>query len=126
MKKILFILVLMVYTTSIFAATREIKGLVTSDGDNLPLIGASVFVSTDDLKKINHQKESIGVMTAIDGSFIINVPDGITRIYCSYWVITKRKSNLEKRLSTTSISNHLLMSSTTLSLPVIRTLNAEN
>lgn len=96
MKKILFILVLMVYTTSIFAATREIKGLVTSDGDNLPLIGASVFVSTDDLKKINHQKESIGVMTAIDGSFIINVPDGITRIYCSYLGHNQKEIKLGK------------------------------
>ena len=74
----------MVYTTTIFSATREIKGLVTSDEDNMPLIGASVFVAPDDLKKINYPKESIGVMTAIDGSFIINVPDNITRIFCSY------------------------------------------
>ena len=86
----------MVYTTSIFAATREVKGLVTSDGDNLPLIGASVFVSTDALKKINHQTESIGVMTAIDGSFIINVPDGITRIYCSYLGHNQKEIKLGK------------------------------
>lgn len=83
MKKFLLISTLMVYTMSVFSATREIKGLVTSDEDNMPLIGASIFVAPDDLKKINYPKESIGVMTAIDGSFIIEVPDNITRIFCS-------------------------------------------
>ena len=81
---------------SVFSATREIKGLVTSDEDNMPLIGASVFVSTDDLKKINYPKESIGVMTAIDGSFIINVPDNITRIFCSYLGHNQKEIKLGK------------------------------
>ena len=83
----------MVYTMSVFSATREIKGLVTSDEDNMPLIGASVFVSTDDLKKINYPKESIGVMTAIDGSFIINAV---------IWDTIKKRSNSEKKHFTTS------------------------
>lgn len=87
---------------SVFSATREIKGLVTSDEDNMPLIGASVFVSTDDLKKINYPKESIGVMTAIDGSFIINVPDNITAFSVVIWGIIKKRSNSEKKHSTTS------------------------
>ena len=96
MKKFLLISTLMVYTMSVFSATREIKGLVTSDEDNMPLIGASVFVSTDDLKKINYPKESIGVMTAIDGSFIINVPDNITRIFCSYLGHNQKEIKLGK------------------------------
>lgn len=86
----------MVYTLSAFSATREIKGLVTSDEDNMPLIGASVFVAPDDLKKINYPKESIGVMTAIDGSFIINVPDNITRIFCSYLGHNQKEIKLGK------------------------------
>ena len=96
MKKFLLISTLMVYTMSVFSATREIKGLVTSNEDNMPLIGASVFVSTDDLKKINYPKESIGVMTAIDGSFIINVPDNITRIFCSYLGHNQKEIKLGK------------------------------
>ena len=99
MKKFLLISTLMVYTMSVFSATREIKGLVTSDEDNMPLIGASVFVSTDDLKKINYPKESIGVMTA---ALLSMSPIILPAFSAVIWDTIKKRSNSEKKHFTTS------------------------
>lgn len=66
------------------AANRQIGGVVISSEDNLPLIGASVYVTTDDLKKSGNNQSTIGVITDIDGKFSISIPEGITRFYCSY------------------------------------------
>lgn len=70
--------------TYALAANRQIEGVVISSEDNLPLIGASVYVTTEDLKKMGNNQSTIGVITNIDGKFSISIPDGITRFYCSY------------------------------------------
>ncbi|MCH5328106.1 MAG: SusC/RagA family TonB-linked outer membrane protein [Coprobacter sp.] len=96
MKKYILIIILTACSIPGFSANREIKGLVTSSEDNLPLIGASVFVSSDDLKKIASPTDALGVMTAIDGSFALNIPEGITRIYCSYLGHNQKEIKLGK------------------------------
>ena len=84
---------------SVFSATREIKGLVTSDErQHAAYRSICIRALNDDLKKINYPKESIGVMTAIDGSFIINVPDNITRISSVIWNTIKKRSNSERKI----------------------------
>jgi TonB-linked SusC/RagA family outer membrane protein len=66
------------------AADRQIKGLVLSSEDNQPLTGASVYVLSGDLKKINYAKTALGTTTDVDGRFVLNVPENITRIFCNY------------------------------------------
>lgn len=86
MKRHLFIVLLFfigTFTTA-FAANRQIQGVVISSEDNQPLIGASVYVTADDLKKAGSTQSTTGVITDIDGKFSISIPDGITRFYCSY------------------------------------------
>ena len=51
------------------AANRTITGVVISGEDNEPLIGASVYVHTDELKKNGSSEVSLGTVTDIDGKF---------------------------------------------------------
>ena len=48
------------------AANRTITGVVISGEDNEPLIGASVYVHTDELKKAGASQTSLGTITDID------------------------------------------------------------
>lgn len=66
------------------AANRTITGVVISGEDNEPLIGASVYVSADELKKAGVPQTSLGTITDIDGKFSLSVPEKVTRIHCSY------------------------------------------
>lgn len=66
------------------ADNRTITGVVISGEDNEPLIGASVYVHADELKKAGVSQASLGTITDIDGKFSISVPDNVTRISCSY------------------------------------------
>lgn len=86
MKRQLFIILLTLFgvATSAFAAQRTVKGVVLSSEDNLPLIGASVYASADDMKRAGNAAATVGVITDIDGRFTISIPEGVTRIYCSY------------------------------------------
>ncbi|MEG0463433.1 SusC/RagA family TonB-linked outer membrane protein [Bacteroides sp.] len=86
MKKhfILLFLALMGTFFSAVAAGRTVQGVVLSAEDNLPLIGATVYVLADDIKKTGSASSATGVITDIDGKFTITLPDGITRFYCSY------------------------------------------
>lgn len=88
MKRYLFLILLSVVGAlpAAFAApaSRTVTGVVLSSEDNQPLIGASVYVTADDLKKAGNSQTTIGVITDIDGKFALSIPDGITRFFCSY------------------------------------------
>lgn len=66
------------------AANHTITGVVISGEDNEPLIGASVYVHTDELKKNGSSEVSLGTVTDIDGKFSLSIPEKTTRIHCSY------------------------------------------
>lgn len=70
--------------SSAFAAEKKVQGVVISSEDNLPLIGASVYVTAEDLKKAGSAQTTMGVITDVDGQFSIAIPTGITRFFCSY------------------------------------------
>ena len=70
--------------SSAFAAEKKVRGVVISSEDNLPLIGASVYVTAEDLKKAGGAQTTMGVITDVDGQFSIAIPAGITRFFCSY------------------------------------------
>ena len=67
------------------AANRTITGVVISGEDNEPLIGASVYVHTDELKKAGASQTSLGTITDIDGKFSLSVPDKVTRILALFF-----------------------------------------
>ena len=51
-KRVLIVLLCFVGAlSSAFAAEKKVQGVVISSEDNLPLIGASVYVTAEDLKK---------------------------------------------------------------------------
>lgn len=70
--------------SSAFAAEKKVQGVVISSEDNLPLIGASVYVTAEDLKKAGSAQTTMGGITDVDGQFSIAIPAGITRFFCSY------------------------------------------
>lgn len=86
MKRHVFILLLSFagVLTSAFAASRQVQGVVISSEDNMPLIGASVYIKAEDLSKDGNSPTITGVITDIDGKFNISVPEGVKRLFCSY------------------------------------------
>lgn len=86
MKRHVFILLLSFagVLTSAFAASRQVQGVVISSEDNMPLIGTSVYIKAEDLSKDGNSPTITGVITDIDGKFNISVPEGVTRLFCSY------------------------------------------
>lgn len=51
-KRVLIVLLCFVGAlSSAFAAEKKVQGVVISSEDNLPLIGASVYVTAEDLKR---------------------------------------------------------------------------
>lgn len=66
------------------AAERKITGVVIAGDYKEPLIGASIFVSSENLKKAGINQTSLGVITDMDGKFTINVPEGVSGLQCSY------------------------------------------
>lgn len=86
MKRHVFILLLSFagVLTSAFAASKQVQGVVISSEDNMPLIGASVYIKAEDLSKDGNSPTITGVITDIDGKFNISVPEGVTRLFCSY------------------------------------------
>ena len=86
MKRHVFILLLSFagVLTSAFAASRQVQGVVISSEDNMPLIGASVYIKAEDLSKDGNSPTITGVITDLDGKFNISVPEGVTRLFCSY------------------------------------------
>ena len=83
-KKYLCILICLFANALAFAsaANRTITGVVISGEDNEPLIGASVYVNADDLKKAGASQTSLGTITDMDGKFSISIPEKVTRLHC--------------------------------------------
>ena len=83
-KSLLLTLLLLVHVCAAWAADKVITGNVIADDDKQPLIGVSVYVSADDLKKAGSSLMSLGVVTDIDGNFSITVPSGVKKLQLSY------------------------------------------
>lgn len=66
------------------ANNRTITGVVISGEDSQPLIGASVYIHADELKKAGMAQQTLGTITDIDGKFSLSVPEKVTKLHCSY------------------------------------------
>lgn len=84
MRILLIALVLCCLGLTSYAANKSVRGVVISGEDKQPLIGANVYILPEDLKKAGSSLQSQGVITDLDGNFIIEIPEKITRFYCSY------------------------------------------
>ena len=93
-KSLLLTLLLLVHVCAAWAADKVITGNVIADDDKQPLIGVSVYVSADDLKKAGSSLMSLGVVTDIDGNFSITVPSGVKKLQLSYIGYTTQQIEL--------------------------------
>lgn len=98
-KKYLYVLICFLVSTlaTANAANRTITGVVISGEDNEPLIGASVYVNADDLKKAGVSQTSLGTITDMDGKFSISIPEKVTRLHCSYIGFEEQKHHITNR-----------------------------
>ena len=84
--KFLCIIICLFVNALVFASATNhtITGVVISGEDNEPLIGASVYVHADDLKKAGVSQTSLGTITDIDGLVFIAAILGSKnkRLYC--------------------------------------------
>lgn len=78
-----FLLLIGTFTYAL-AANRQVEGVVISSEDNLPLIGASVYVTADDLKKVGNNQSTIGVITILT----VNSPSPFRRELPVFIVVT--------------------------------------
>ena len=76
--KFLCIIICLFVNALVFASATNhtITGVVISGEDNEPLIGASVYVHADDLKKAGVSQTSLGTITDMDGNFKIQAAKG--------------------------------------------------
>lgn len=85
MKKTLFLLFILCSVLQLAnAADKVITGNVIAADDKQPLIGVSVFVSSEDLKKSGSSQQTLGVITDIDGNFSITIPSAVKKLQFSY------------------------------------------
>ena len=94
-KSLLLTLLLLVHVCAAWTADKVITGNVIADDDKQPLIGVSVYVSADDLKKAGSSLMSLGVVTDIDGNFSITVPSGVKKLQLSYIGYTTQQIELK-------------------------------
>ncbi len=83
-KALLSFIFLLTCTLAIQAADKVIRGKVLAKEDNSPLIGASVYVSSEDLKEIGYQAMVLGTKTDIEGNYTLTVPEEVERVFCAY------------------------------------------
>lgn len=65
------------FSISAYAQTKEVRGKVIDD-QNYPLIGATIVVKGTEGASI------VGVITDLDGNFVINIPSGYDTILVTY------------------------------------------
>ncbi len=104
MKRLLFVLLLIVASSLSVLAQRTISGKVT-DANNEPLIGATIVA----------EGTSAGTATDVDGGFTLNIPDGVTSLLVSYTGFSAKRVPL----STSNVYNITLESDVTVLQDVV-------
>ena len=62
----------------------SVSGKVIDAATNEPLIGATIIVPEDVLKKAGSNVRNVNALTDIDGNFTITLPDGVDFMECRY------------------------------------------
>ncbi len=71
--KLFFFPILLLFCITVNAQTRTVKGIVTSSKNNQPVVGATITAKGSSSNTTSNQ----------DGSFILTLPSGISKIYIS-------------------------------------------
>ena len=83
MRILLSFIIICCTSLELSAANKTISGTVTSAEDGFMLIGATVYLDAKDLAKIG-LSGTRGTVTDVDGDFTLEIPEGVTRFFCSY------------------------------------------
>lgn len=114
MRKQLCIIVCLLANALVMASAgnRTINGVVLSGDDNQPLIGASVYVPAEELKKIGSDQATLGTITDMDGNFTLSIPEEVTKLLCSYIGYDEQTITLQRGKDTyrivLQVSSHTL------------------
>ncbi|GJM30801.1 MAG: SusC/RagA family TonB-linked outer membrane protein [Cyclobacteriaceae bacterium] len=110
MKRLALVLVLALFSVSSILAQRNITGVITDESGE-PLIGASVLA----------KGTTTGTVTDFDGSFSLNVPEGLNALVISYTGFEAQ----EITLGASNVVNITLREGVTLSEAVVTALGIE-
>lgn len=77
--------------SSVFAADRQVQGVVISSEDNLPLIGASVYATAEDLKKQEVLRPRLGLSPTWTASFLFLFLPESPVCFAAIWAMMSRK-----------------------------------
>ena len=114
MRKQLCIIVCLLANALVMASAgnRTINGVVLSGDDDQPLIGASVYVPAEELKKIGSDQATLGTITDMDGNFTLSIPEEVTKLLCSYIGYDEQTITLQRGKDTyrivLQVSSHTL------------------
>ncbi|PID88965.1 MAG: hypothetical protein CSB01_04570 [Bacteroidia bacterium] len=91
---------------SVAKGVMHVNGIVLDNDTGEPLVGASIFITTDDGKPTND-----GCFADIDGKFSMNVPKGkkISITYIGYETITKQINRPEYNLKISLSMDEMIM-----------------
>ncbi len=89
MKKILYVLFLLLAYVGYAQDSRTITGKVIDINDKLPIPGASIYVENKSISNSTKQagiiqSESIGTITDMDGNFELKIKNDITTLRVSF------------------------------------------
>ena len=68
-KGFLYVFLCFILSTAADAANRVVTGVVLAGDDNQPLVGVSIQVPSDELKKAGISSNTLGTITDVNGNF---------------------------------------------------------
>ena len=83
-KGFLYVFLCFILSIAAGAANRVVTGVVLAGDDNQPLVGVSIQVPSDELKKAGISSNTLGTITDVNGNFSISVPDEVRRLVFTY------------------------------------------
>ena len=83
-KGFLYVFLCFILSIAADAANRVVTGVVLAGDDNQPLVGVSIQVPSDELKKAGISLNTLGTIIDVNGNFSISVPDEVRRLVFTY------------------------------------------
>ncbi len=77
-------LVTLVSTAQALHADRLIKGIVRDADDGSPVIGATVYVHANELRRAGITSKSLGTVTDINGAYSLSIPESVRVVRISF------------------------------------------
>lgn len=92
--KIAFLLFFLAFCPAFLQAQRTVTGVVMASDNKDPLVGATVYVSENQLKEAHSKLKNLATVTGLDGDFSITLPAGITQLEFRYFGYNPRTIEL--------------------------------